>query len=71
MPEELAKIQAEQPGQQVVAFFQEECRFGQQGTLTRVWAKRGSRPTAVRRTEYEDLWAPDHLAESSKLTSTL
>ena len=54
IPDELAKIQAEHPGQQVVAFFQDECRFGQQGTLIRVWAKRGSRPTAVRQTEY--LW---------------
>lgn len=37
-------------------FFQDECRFGQQGTLTRGWAKRGSRPTAVRQTEYEYVW---------------
>lgn len=27
--------------------------FGQQGTLTKVWAKKGSRPTAVRQTRYE------------------
>ncbi len=31
----------------------DEGRFGQQGTLTRVWAKKGSRPTAVRQTRYE------------------
>ncbi|QOV90673.1 transposase [Humisphaera borealis] len=31
----------------------DEARFGQQGTLTDVWAKRGSRPTAVRQTRYE------------------
>ena len=37
-------------------FFQDECRFGQQGTLTRLWAQCGSRPTAVRQTEYEYLW---------------
>jgi len=30
-------------------------RVGQQGTLTRVWAKRGARPRAVRDTRYE--WA--------------
>ena len=30
-------------------------RVGQQGTLTRVWAKRGTRPRAVRDTRYE--WA--------------
>lgn len=31
----------------------DEARFGQQGTLTNVWAKRGSRPTAVKQTKYE------------------
>ena len=32
---------------------QDEARVGQQGTLTRVWARTGSRPAAVRQTEYE------------------
>ena len=38
---------------------QDEARVGQQGTLTRVWARTGSRPSAVRQTEYEwvYLWA--------------
>lgn len=31
---------------------QDEARFGQQGTLTRVWALCGSRPRRVRQTEY-------------------
>lgn len=31
----------------------DEARFGQQGTTTRVWAKTGSRPTAVKQTRYE------------------
>jgi transposase len=31
----------------------DESRFRQQGTLTRVWAKKGSRPTAARQTRYE------------------
>lgn len=31
----------------------DEARFGQQGTLTKVWAPRGSRPTAVKQTKYE------------------
>lgn len=31
----------------------DEARFGQQGTLTRVWAERGSRPTAVKQTRYQ------------------
>jgi len=37
-------------------FFEDEARFGQQGTLTRVWARRGSRPRAVRQTQYDYLW---------------
>ena len=34
---------------------QDEARVVQQGTLTRVWARTGSRPVAVKQTEYE--WA--------------
>jgi hypothetical protein len=34
-------------------FFMDEARFGQQGTTTRVWAPRGTRPTAVKQTRYE------------------
>ncbi len=37
-------------------WFQDEARFGQQGTLTRVWAKTGSRPRAVRQTQYDYLY---------------
>ena len=36
-------------------WFQDEARIGQQGTLTRVWAKRGTRPRAIRDTRYK--WA--------------
>jgi hypothetical protein len=35
-------------GQPIEVWFQDEARVGQQGTLTYVWAKRGSRPPAVR-----------------------
>jgi hypothetical protein len=37
----------------VRVFFMDEARFGQQGTTTRVWARRGSRPTALKQTRYE------------------
>jgi transposase len=40
-------------GGRVRVFFMDEARFGQQGTTTRVWARRGSRPTAVKQTRYE------------------
>jgi transposase len=31
----------------------DEARFGQQGTITKVWARTCSRPTAVRQTRYD------------------
>ncbi len=37
-------------------WFEDEARFGQQGSLTRVWARTGSRPRAVRQTQYDYLW---------------
>jgi len=43
-------------GSRVRVFFMDEARFGQQGTTTRVWAPRGSRPTAVKQTRYEWLY---------------
>ncbi len=52
-PRRLAEIQAAQPDQKLRIFFPDESRFGQQGTTTRVWARRGTRPTAVRQTEYQ------------------
>lgn len=33
-------------------FHEDEARFGQQGTLTRVWSRTGSRPRAIRQTQY-------------------
>lgn len=44
---------AQHPDKQVEVWFQDEARIGQQGTLTNVWAERGSRPTAVKQTEYD------------------
>ncbi len=40
-------------GLSVSVWFQDEFRAGQQGTLTEVWAERGSRPTAVQQAEFE------------------
>jgi len=42
-------------GKPVEIWFQDEARVGQQGTLTRLWARRGSRPPAPRDRRYE--WA--------------
>jgi hypothetical protein len=42
-------------GTPVEVWFMDEARVGQQGTLTRIWAKRGTRPRAVRDHRYT--WA--------------
>lgn len=42
-------------GKAIEVWFQDEARIGQKGTLTRLWAKRGARPRAMRDTRYE--WA--------------
>lgn len=56
LPQQLATIAAAHPSKRLRVYFEDEARFGQQGTLTNVWALRGSRPTAVRQTEYGYLW---------------
>jgi transposase len=43
-------------GERLRVFFMDEARFGQQGTTTRMWAPKGSRPTAVKQTRYEWLY---------------
>ena len=49
----MEKIARERPGSRIEVWFQDEARFGQQGTLSRVWAKKGTRPRALRQTKYE------------------
>jgi transposase len=43
-----ATIPSEAAGKPLEIWWQDEARVGQQGTLTRVWAKRGTRPRAMR-----------------------
>lgn len=50
-----AALPPEAAGKPVEIWFTDEARVGQQGTLTRVWAKRGSRPRAPRDRRFE--WA--------------
>ena len=50
-----AALPAEAQDKPLEIWFQDEARIGQKGTLTRIWAKRGSRPRARRDTRYE--WA--------------
>jgi transposase len=43
-----AALPAAAVGKPVEVWFMDEARVGQQGTLTRIWAKRGTRPRAAR-----------------------
>jgi transposase len=54
--EQIEAIAAAHPEEEVRTYFQDEARFGQKGTLTRVWARRGSRPRAVRQTGFISLY---------------
>jgi transposase len=54
--EQIEAIAAAHPEQEVRTDFQDEARFGQKGTITRVWARRGSRPRAVRQTGFSSLY---------------
>jgi hypothetical protein len=50
-----AALPPEAHGKPLEIWFQDEARVGQKGTLTRVWARKGSRPRKPRDTRYE--WA--------------
>ena len=54
--EQIDAIAAAHPEEEVHTYFQDEARFGQKGTITRVWARRGSRPRAVRQTGFTSLY---------------
>jgi len=44
------------PHKRVRVIFEDEARFGQQGTLSRVWAERGTRPSVVRQNGRRSIW---------------
>ena len=54
--EQIEAIAEEHPGEEVRVWVHDEARFGQQGTITRVWARRGSRPRRLRQTGRESLY---------------
>lgn len=47
-----AALPPEARGKRLEIWFQDEARIGQKGTLTRVWARRGSRPPGARDQRY-------------------
>src|SRR4051794_34843287 len=54
--EHIAAIADRHPEARVEVWHQDEARFGQKGSLTRVWARRGSRPRRVRQDGRESLY---------------
>jgi transposase len=46
--EQIDAIAGQHPDKEIQIWNQDEARFGQQGTITRVWARRGSRPRRMR-----------------------
>ena len=50
-----AALPEQAQGKPIEVWFQDEARVGQQGTLTRLWARRGTRPRAPRDCRYS--WA--------------
>ena len=56
LPDKIATLAAQYPDKKLRIYFQDEARFGQPGTLTNVWAKRGTRPRVVRQTAYQYAW---------------
>jgi transposase len=64
------------PGAEIQIWVHDEARFGQKGSLTRVWARRGSRPRAPKQTQYQSLYltgavCPATGAAAAILTPTL
>lgn len=54
--EHIEAIAGQHPDAVIQVWHQDEARFGQQGTLTRVWARRGSRPRRMRQNGRESLY---------------
>lgn len=51
-PDELKKISDEYPDSRIEVWWQDESRIGQQGSLSRVWASKGTRPRVIRQKQF-------------------
>jgi transposase len=69
--EQIDAIAEAHPDQEIRTYFEDEARFGQKGTITRVWARRGSRPRAVRQIRYTSLYVLVAVCMSTGATSAL
>jgi transposase len=54
--EQIDAIAEMDPDKEIRTYHQDEARFGQKGTIARVWALRGSRPRAGRQTGFTSLY---------------
>jgi transposase len=69
--EQIQAIAEEHPDKEVRVYFEGEARFGTQGTITRVWARRGSRPRAVRQNGRQWLYVLMAVCVATGATSAL
>lgn len=51
-PDEVKKISNELTGEKIEIWWQDESRIGQQGSLSRVWASKGTRPRVIRQKQF-------------------
>lgn len=54
--DQVQQLSKEHSGKRIEVWFQDEARFGQQGTISRKWAAKGTRPPAVKQTQYDYLY---------------
>jgi transposase len=69
--EQIDAIAEAHPDKGLRIYFQDEARFGQKGTITRVWAPRGTRPRAVRQIRYTSLYVLVAVCMTTGATSAL
>jgi transposase len=58
-------------GKRIEIWFEDEARFGQQGSLTRLWSRRGTRPRGVKQTGFEWLYVLATVCPSNGQTAGL
>ncbi len=69
--DQIDAIAQQHPGRELRIYFEDEARFGTQGTITRVWAPKGSRPRAVRQNGREWLYVLMAVCASTGAASAL
>jgi transposase len=69
--EQIDAIAAAHSDKEIRIYFEDEARFGQKGTITRVWAPKGSRPRAVRQLRYTSLYVLVAVCMTTGMTSAM